>query len=368
MEPSILNDQKISTTRSFSIKRLFHLLLVISLGLNVYFYYEGKEGSAESRELVIVKPELAQAEVPPASPVKMALAPEVVEKPLNVKRASYVSPEHFDGKEVLVLHFKVKDSLNQTVCRVMSQKDDCAYMSAYIGRILAWYLDINRDMRNGDNISIVYKNVKGAERFSMLKLSYQSALLGKTIEANYFQGSDNNYGSYFDNDGVGIPMRISDDQSPIRNYTEITSLPGDFRKGVRGHAGTDFKAEVGTPIFAPFEGKVLRRNWNVRANGYCLEVDHPGTGVKTLYLHLSRVLVKAGQYVKQGEQIAESGNTGKSFAPHLHYELLSRGDKKVVYNPFETKYHKIYHPTVSGSEKELFSQTVRLYDSVLQQS
>ena len=177
------------------------------------------------------------------------------------------------------------------------------------------------------------------------------------------------YGAFFSADGKEISPRIVDPEAPIRDYVEITSLPGDYRKGkFRDHSGTDFKAPTGTHVYSGFDGRVTRRNWNIKANGYSLEIDHPGANVKTRYLHLSRTLVKPGQTVKQGQKIAESGNTGRSFAPHLHYELLSRSAKPTVQNPFKSKAHKTYYRRVPPQRKQAFLKTVALYDSALPRS
>ena len=119
--------------------------------------------------------------------------------------------------------------------------------------------------------------------------SYKSQRFGKSFVANYFE--DLGQAGYFDLNGNEIAMRIVESQSPIRTYTEITSLPGDFRKRGVGHSGTDFKAPVGTSVYSGFKGIVTRVNWNFRANGYCVEIDHPDQDIKTLYLHLSRVSV-----------------------------------------------------------------------------
>ena len=89
----------------------------------------------------------------------------------------------------------------------------------------------------------------------------------------------------------------------------------------------------------------------------------PKQKIKTRYLHLSRVLVKRGQYVKQGTLIGESGNTGRSFAPHLHYEVRSRGKKNIVYNPFDFKYHKTYHRNISDQARDEFQKTISYYDA-----
>ncbi|MEE9259035.1 MAG: M23 family metallopeptidase [Nitrospinaceae bacterium] len=354
--PSILSDQKFPVKARFSWRKAINLLLIVSLGLNVYFLTSPNPGM-EPAEVLGKQVTLASA---PGEPVPAQL--------LEVKQVSLVSPEHFGGQEVHALHFKVRRSLNHSVCRIMTRKEGCDLMSAYMGRLLVWFLDINKDMRNGDTMAVVYLRAGEPERFKILKLVYKSGQFRKTFEANFFKDSSWKYGSWFDSEGKEIIPRIAVNQSPIKDYTEITSLPGDFRRGARGHAGTDFKAEVGTLVYAPFEGRVLRKNWNVRANGYCIELDHPGQGIKTRYLHLSRTHVKKGQYVKQGEKIGESGNTGKTFAPHLHYEILSRGKKKTIYNPFDFKYHKTYQRTVPSQGRQLYQQTVRLYDSVLQES
>jgi murein DD-endopeptidase MepM/ murein hydrolase activator NlpD len=96
------------------------------------------------------------------------------------------------------------------------------------------------------------------------------------------------------------------------------------------HKGIDFKATVGTPVYAPAEGvvSVARRR---SGNGNYIKVIH-NYGFATTYSHLSKFNVKVGEYVHKGQKIAESGNTGLSTGPHLHYELwyLSK-----VINPAE---------------------------------
>jgi murein DD-endopeptidase MepM/ murein hydrolase activator NlpD len=91
------------------------------------------------------------------------------------------------------------------------------------------------------------------------------------------------------------------------------------------HAGMDFVTDVGTPVYAPGNGKVI----SVRRNGgYGLEVtiDH-GYGYRTKYAHLSKSLVKRWQKVERGQIIAKSGNSGLSTGPHLHYEVSHNGRK-----------------------------------------
>ncbi|MDR0940364.1 MAG: M23 family metallopeptidase [Mediterranea sp.] len=94
------------------------------------------------------------------------------------------------------------------------------------------------------------------------------------------------------------------------------------------HEGMDFSAPSGTDVHATGNGTVIKSGW---ATGYgnCIDIDH-GFGYITRYAHLQKFTVRAGEKVVRGEVIGEVGSTGKSTAPHLHYEVHVRG--KVV-NP-----------------------------------
>lgn len=96
--------------------------------------------------------------------------------------------------------------------------------------------------------------------------------------------------------------------------------------GVRKfHSGLDINNNYGTPIYAPGKGKVASVGRN-SGYGLVIEIDH-GFGYKTIYAHLSKALVKKGQIVERGQQIAKSGNSGLSSGPHLHYEVHHYGKK-----------------------------------------
>ena len=91
------------------------------------------------------------------------------------------------------------------------------------------------------------------------------------------------------------------------------------------HKGMDFSCDKKTPIYATADGVVESAKW-MSGYGYTVVIDH-GYGYKTLYAHLldKKFLVKKGQQVVRGEQIALSGNSGKSTGPHLHYEVILKG-------------------------------------------
>ena len=90
------------------------------------------------------------------------------------------------------------------------------------------------------------------------------------------------------------------------------------------HHGVDYLIPEGTPIFATADGKIESLSDNNSSHGKAITIDH-GNGYKTSYGHLSEVRVKKGTNVKRGDIIALSGNSGLSFAPHLHYEVILNG-------------------------------------------
>lgn len=100
-----------------------------------------------------------------------------------------------------------------------------------------------------------------------------------------------------------------------------------FYKVMKFHEGVDFSAPEGTEIYATGDGRIVKVVKSKRAYGNSVTIDH-GFGYETFYAHCEKVLVKKGQKVKRGQVIATVGNTGKSTAPHLHYEV--KKNKKAI--------------------------------------
>ena len=94
----------------------------------------------------------------------------------------------------------------------------------------------------------------------------------------------------------------------------------------RMHTGLDFAAPRGTPVFASGDGMVVVANSSYGGYGNEIIINH-GYGYQTLYAHLSGFNVRIGQKVKRGDKIGFIGSTGKSTAPHLHYEVIKNGFK-----------------------------------------
>ncbi len=93
-----------------------------------------------------------------------------------------------------------------------------------------------------------------------------------------------------------------------------------FTKARKMHRGMDFSAKKGTPIYATGDGKVTRADNNSSGYGKHIRIDH-GYGYMTLYGHMSEYNVKRYQKVKRGDLIGFVGSTGRSEAPHVHYEV-----------------------------------------------
>lgn len=108
----------------------------------------------------------------------------------------------------------------------------------------------------------------------------------------------------------------------------ITSVFSANRSG-SPHHGIDIAADSGSNILAAHSGTVIQAGWQNNVYGYAVLIDH-GNGWQTHYAHCSKVLVKAGESVKQGQKIALVGSTGNSTGPHLHLEITKDG---VFLNP-----------------------------------
>lgn len=89
------------------------------------------------------------------------------------------------------------------------------------------------------------------------------------------------------------------------------------------HAGIDFRSEIGAPVRAAGAGRVIAAGYS-GGYGNMVEIDH-GQGITSRYGHMSRITVSEGEAVSPGEKIGESGNTGRSTGPHLHYEVRREG-------------------------------------------
>jgi murein DD-endopeptidase len=193
-------------------------------------------------------------------------------------------------------------------------------------RSLVWWLSVPTDLRRGDVLEALYEERPGEDPI-IHAVRYKSGKTGRTYEAYLFKPADSQWPRFYTPDGAELELRLQ--HAPLDDYEQVTSL---LRDG-RGHKGVDFKTPLGSAVHAPFDATVVRKNWNWRGNGNSIELhESGGHGYTALFLHLSEPSPLAnGAHVSRGEVVGKSGNTGHSFAPHLHYQLMA-GTK--VLDPF----------------------------------
>jgi murein DD-endopeptidase MepM/ murein hydrolase activator NlpD len=226
-------------------------------------------------------------------------------------------------------------------------KEEGTALTQVVTRSLVWWLRVPQDLLKGDTLSVVYETRDGQEPLVMA-VRLQSRKLDKTLEAFRYQPAGAAFARTYQADGSELEERLID--GPLDSYEQITSLLRDGRR----HRGVDFKTPVGTPIKSTFDGVVTRKTWNFRSNGNSVEIQESGgQGRKAMYLHLSELAstIRPGRAVKKGELLGKSGNTGHSFAPHLHYQLMKN---ETVVDPFTS--HKTTRSALPATERVAFER------------
>jgi murein DD-endopeptidase len=194
-------------------------------------------------------------------------------------------------------------------------------------RSLVWWVAVPNELRKGDTLDALYSGEGDELRLETIR--FQSGKLGRTVQAYRFQPEGDRFARFYGSDGKELELRLPD--APLDDYEQVTSL---LRDG-RGHQGVDFKTPLGTPVKAPFDAVVQRTNWHWKMNGNSVQLKETGGRHRTaLFLHLSELPkeTRAGAHLSRGQAFAKSGNTGHSFAPHLHYQLMSADGK--LLDPF----------------------------------
>lgn len=134
-------------------------------------------------------------------------------------------------------------------------------------------------------------------------------------------------GRYYNQQGETLGKGFA--RYPLQRQARVSSPFNPNRRHpvtgrVRPHKGVDFSLPQGSPVIAPADGVVEKVAYQAGGAGRYIVMRH-GREYQTVYMHLSKPLVRAGQTVKKGERIALSGNTGISTGPHLHYEFHING-------------------------------------------
>ncbi|MBY3787717.1 peptidoglycan DD-metalloendopeptidase family protein [Photobacterium carnosum] len=221
-------------------------------------------------------------------------------------------------------------------------------------------LNFDRDLQAGDRFEIVSK-AKYVNNQASGDTELQAVrLYTKKNQYSAYLSAD---GNFYDQNGESLQPAFL--RYPTAKRFRISSQFNPYRRHpvtrrIQPHNGVDFAAPVGTHVLATGDGVVTRVTNHPYAGRYVV-IKH-SANYSTRYLHNSRILVKVGQRVKRGQEIALSGRTGRVTGPHIHYELLVRG--KPV-NPLTAKIPLA--SSVSHQQKKAFELDVTQYNHLMRQ-
>jgi murein DD-endopeptidase len=285
-------------------------------------------------------------QAPPAAPGPSA--PLVAAPPPAVPQPDAASAEPARaGPQRLAV--RLDGALETALVQVTGRQAGPA-LAQVVKRLLVWWMRVPADLQRGDRLGLLYEERPGEEPL-VLAVRFSSTRLQRTLEAFRFQPASSPVARYYLADGQELELRI--DPSPLDTYEQVTS----HIKDGRGHKGVDFKTPVGTPVKATFDGTLTRKNWFFRGNGNSLEVtETTPPHRKALFLHLWELprSLRPGMKFTRGEVIARSGNSGHSFAPHLHYQLESADGR--VLDPFLE--HATRRETLPEADRAAFDALV----------
>jgi murein DD-endopeptidase MepM/ murein hydrolase activator NlpD len=218
----------------------------------------------------------------------------------------------------------LEDSLSATMERV-GEKYQLAMMMA---DVLAYDIDFERDPQLGDDFCLLvekkfYTNGQPPTTRRIVGARYNNH--GAISEAYFFAGEDGK-GSYFS--GKGESLKSAFLRSPLEFDARVSSHFSASRlhpvlHTVKAHYGTDYAAPTGTPVRAVADGVVVSAGMS-GGSGNLVTIRH-ADGYQTQYLHLSRILVRAGQQLDQGTRIGLVGMTGLATGPHLDIRISKNG-------------------------------------------
>jgi murein DD-endopeptidase MepM/ murein hydrolase activator NlpD len=235
-----------------------------------------------------------------------------------------------------------------------------------MAEIFATDIDFRRELRRGDTFTVMYEALTadgepitwGSSAGKLMAAEFVND--DHTYSAVWFKDA-NGKGAYYDFDGNGKKRAFL--ASPVA-YSRVTSGFSMRKHPILGiwkrHKGVDLAAPTGTPVHAVGDGVV---DFAGVQHGYgnVVEIRH-GHDRSTLYAHLSRIYVKRGEHVDQGERIGAVGMTGWATGPHLHFEVKVHG---VQHDPIAMAKSSAAI-TLSAAAKARFSQFAQVVKGQLE--
>ena len=254
-----------------------------------------------------------------------------------------------------VLKGEIQNSLNSS----LREKGLDTRQISQLSNALQWQVSL-RKLKKGTQFAILVSReylgdkLTGQGNVEALRISSGSKNYYAVQAANgrYYNQQGETLGKGFARYPLQRQARVSSPFNPNRRHP-VTGR-------VRPHKGVDFSVSQGTPVIAPADGIVEKVAYQAGGAGRYVMLRH-GREYQTVYMHLSKSLVKAGQTVKKGERIALSGNTGISTGPHLHYEFHINGR---AVNPLTVKLPGT-SSGLSSAERKQFLVRVREAEKML---
>ncbi|WP_296540912.1 M23 family metallopeptidase [Rhodoferax sp.] len=210
-------------------------------------------------------------------------------------------------------------------------------VAVQLAEIFSGDIDFRRALRKGDRFSVVYETLEGdGEPLRTGRvLSAEFVNAGKTFQAMWFADpatnqqavQANSKGGYYTLDGKSLRRTFL--SSPVAFSRVSSGFAMRFHpvlKQMRAHKGTDFAATTGTPARTVGDG-VVTFSGVQKGYGKVVFVKHRGN-TETVYAHLSKLMVRRGDNVSQGQTIGLVGSTGWATGPHLHFEVRANGVQK----------------------------------------
>ncbi len=225
----------------------------------------------------------------------------------------------------------VSGRLDDSLFNAVEQAGESLEVAMRLAQIFGYDLDFYTDPRKGDTFRVVlekkqYSTGATAGYGRILAAEYDNG--GKKYRAILFHDPDGKP-AYYTADGKSLQKAFL--KSPLKFGAPVTSHFSKARfhpilKTYRPHLGTDYGAPVGTPVQTIGSGRVIFAG-RKGGDGNMVHVAHTN-GYETMYLHLSRMYVRAGEHVEIGKTIGLVGSTGLSTGPHLDFRILQKGQFK----------------------------------------
>lgn len=223
---------------------------------------------------------------------------------------------------------RVRSTINTSLFGAVADAGEKPALALHLADIFGWDVDFVRDIRTGDDFTVVVEKkyldgeFKGYGRVLAAAFTNQ----GDRFTAFGFEDANGHFHYY---DETGRSMRKAFLKAPL-NFSRISSgftwrRLHPIKKVYRAHPAIDYAAPMGTPVEAVGDGVVTYAGYD-RAAGYMVKLRH-GAGYETYYLHLKGFArgIKKGVRVKQGKTIGFVGSTGLSTGPHLDYRMKQNG-------------------------------------------